>query len=178
MKREEKAKVISEVADKLTKAKGMVLADFTGMTVEEVNELRKECRKEKVEYRVVKNTLARIAMENAGGFDELKKYLEGPTAIAFGYDDPVIPAKLIKKFIDKIEKPSVKAIFIEGVVYDGSKIDEIAKLPSKSEIMSGIIGSISAPINGVVGAINAVIRDLILVIDAIAKKKEESQKQN
>jgi large subunit ribosomal protein L10 len=173
MKREEKAKVISEIAEKISKAKGLVLADFTRMTVAEVNELRKELKSAGVDYKVVKNTLLRIAMQNVGGYDGLIKYLEGPTAVAFGYDDPITPVRLIKKVKSKIEKPSVKAIFIEGQVYDGSKLDELANLPSKSDIMAGIIGSIFAPASGIVFTLNAVLSELVLVIDAIAKKLEE-----
>lgn len=173
MKREEKAKVVSEIAEKISKAKGLVLADFTRMTVAEVNELRKELKSAGVDYKVVKNTLLRIAMQNVGGYDGLIKYLEGPTAVAFGYDDPITPVRLIKKVKSKIEKPSVKAIFIEGQVYDGSKLDELANLPSKSDIMAGIIGSIFAPASGIVFTLNAVLSELVLVIDAIAKKLEE-----
>jgi large subunit ribosomal protein L10 len=173
MKREEKAKVISEISEKISKAKGIVLADFTRMTVAEVNELRKELKSAGVDYKVVRNTLLRIAMENVGGYDGLLKYLEGPTAVAFGYDDPITPVRLIKKVRGKFEKPSVKAIFIEGYVYDGSKLDELANLPSKSDIMAGIIGSIAAPASGIVWALNSVLSELVLVIDAIAKKLEE-----
>ena len=143
------------------------------MTVAEVNELRRELKSAGVDYKVVKNTLLKIAMQNVGGYDGLFKYLEGPTAVAFGYDDPITPVRLIKKIKGKIEKPSVKAIFIEGQVYDGSKLDELANLPSKSDIIAGIIGSVIAPASGIVWTLNAVLSELVLVIDAIAKKLEE-----
>ncbi len=172
MKREEKSKIVNEITEKISRSKGLVLTDFTKMTVAEVNELRKELKSAGVDYKVVKNTLLKIAMKNVGGYDALFKYLEGPTAVAFGYDDPIVPAKLIKKVRSKFEKPSVKAIFIEGQVYDGSKIDEIANLPSKSDIIAGIIGSIAAPASGVVLVLNSVLAELVLVIDAIAKKLE------
>ncbi len=173
MKRDEKAKIVAEMSEKISKAKGIVLADFTRMTVAEVNELRKELKSAGVEYKVAKNTLLRIAMQNVGGYDDLFKYLEGPTAIAIGYDDPITPVRLVKKVKSKIDKPSVKAIFIEGQVYDGSKLDELANLPSKADIIAGIIGSISSPASGIVFALNAVLSELVLVIDAIAKKLEE-----
>lgn len=173
MKKEEKSKIIEEISEKISKSKGLVLADFTRMTVAEVNELRRELKSAGVDYKVVKNTLLKIAMQNVGGYDGLFKYLEGPTAVAFGYDDPITPVRLIKKIKGKIEKPSVKAIFIEGQVYDGSKLDELANLPSKSDIIAGIIGSVIAPASGIVWALNAVLSELVLVIDAIAKKLEE-----
>lgn len=173
MKKEEKAKVVEEVAEKISRSKGLVLADFTKMTVAEVNELRKELKSAKVDYKVVKNTLLKIAMKNVGGYEGLFKYLEGPTAVAFGYDDPITPIKLIKKVKSKIDKPSIKAIFIEGQVYDGSKFDDLANLPSKPEVIAGILGSIAAPASGIVWTLNAVLSELVLVIDAIAKKLEE-----
>ncbi|MFN3134251.1 MAG: 50S ribosomal protein L10 [Candidatus Kryptonium sp.] len=173
MKREEKSKIVEEISEKIARSKGLVLADFTRMTVAEVNELRRELKSAGVDYKVVKNTLLKIAMQNVGGYDGLFKYLEGPTAVAFGYDDPITPVRLIKKVKGKIEKPSVKAIFIEGQVYDGSKLDEIANLPSKSDIIAGIIGSVIAPASGIVWTLNAVLSELVLVIDAIAKKIEE-----
>ncbi|CUS82894.1 LSU ribosomal protein L10P [Candidatus Kryptobacter tengchongensis] len=173
MKREEKAKIVEEITEKISRARGLVLTDFTKMTVAEVNELRKELKSAKVDYKVVKNTLLKIAMQNVGGYDGLFKYLEGPTAVAFGYDDPITPVRLIKKVKSKIEKPAVKAIFVEGQIYDGSKLDELANLPSKSDIIAGIIGSIAAPASGIVWTLNAVLSELVLVIDAIAKKLEE-----
>ena len=173
MKKEEKSKIIEEISENISKSKGLVLADFTRMTVAEVNELRRELKSAGVDYKVVKNTLLKIAMQNVGGYDGLFKYLEGPTAVAFGYDDPITPVRLIKKIKGKIEKPSVKAIFIEGQVYDGSKLDELANLPSKSDIIAGIIGSVIAPASGIVWTLNAVLSELVLVIDAIAKKLEE-----
>ena len=97
MKKEEKSKIIEEISEKISKSKGLVLADFTRMTVAEVNELRRELKSAGVDYKVVKNTLLKIAMQNVGGYDGLFKYLEGPTAVAFGYDDPITPVRLRKK---------------------------------------------------------------------------------
>ncbi|MEN3038655.1 MAG: 50S ribosomal protein L10 [Candidatus Kryptonium sp.] len=173
MKKEEKVKVVEEITQKISQAKGLVLADFTKMTVAEVNELRRELKSAGVDYKVVKNTLLKIAMQNVGGYDGLFRYLEGPTAVAFGYDDPITPVRLIKKVKGKIDKPAVKAIYIEGQIYDGSRLDELANLPSKSDIIAGIIGSIAAPASGIVWTLNAVLSELVLVIDAIAKKLEE-----
>ena len=171
MKRSEKDQIIAEVADQISRAKSMYLADFTGITVEEINELRREFRKSKVEYRVVKNTLVRKALEQVTGYDKVYDKLTGPTALALGFDDPVVPAKIIKKFRDKYQKLTVKVCVVEREVFDGANLDTIAKLPSRGEIIAGILGSLQAPIAGVAGAVNAVVRDLVSVIDAIEKKK-------
>jgi large subunit ribosomal protein L10 len=171
MKRSEKEQIIAEVKEKVSRAKSMFFADFTGITVEQVNELRREFRKSNIDYRVVKNTLARKTLEGISGYDKVNEKLVGPTAIAFGYDDPVAPAKVLKKFRDKNDKPKVKICVLESQVFDGQQLDMLAKLPSRAELIAGILGSIQSPITGVVGAINAVMRDLVNVIDAIEKKK-------
>jgi len=171
MKRSEKDQIIAEVKEKAGRAKGLFFADFTGITVEEVNELRREFRKSKIDYQVVKNSLARKALESVGGYDTVLDRLERPTAIAFSYDDPVAPAKIMKKFRTKNEKLVVKVCVIEKQVFEGSRLDEIAKLPTRNELIAGILGSLQAPMTGVVGAINAVMRDIVSIVDQIEKKK-------
>lgn len=171
MQRNEKEKLIQEIKEKVSGANSMYFADFTGITVEQVNELRREFYKAGVEYRVVKNTLVRKALESVTGYDKVYSKLVGPTAIAFGYDDPIIPAKIIKKFSDKNQKLKVKACIIEKQVYDGTELNNIATMPSRPEMIASILGSIDAPASGIVGAISAVLRDLVSVLDAVEKKK-------
>jgi len=171
MNRSEKEQIIAAVKERAGRAKSMFFADFTGITVEQVSELRREFRKSNVDYQVVKNTLARKALAEMGDFDKVDAHLEQPTAIAFSYGDPVAPAKIIKKFREKNDKLRLKVCVVENRVYQGSQLDELAKLPTKNEIIAAILGSIQAPASGIVGAINAVMRDLVYVIDAIEKKK-------
>ena len=171
MNRSDKEAIVAEVADKVARATAMYFADFTGLTVGEASELRREFRKAGIEYTVVKNTLAKKALERVTGYDRVYDKLVGPTGIAFSYDDAVAPAKIIKKFSEKSGKLKLKAAVLEKQVFDGSRLDELSKLPTRAELMAGILGSIEAPISGIVGAIGAVARDLVNVIDAIEKKK-------
>ena len=171
MNRSEKEAIVTEVAEKVSRATAMYFADFTGLTVEEATELRREFRKVGVEYTVVKNTLAKKALERVTGYDHVYEKLIGPTGLAFSYDDAVAPAKIIKKFSEKTGKLKLKVAVLEKQVFDGSQLDQLSKLPTRGELMSGVIGSIHAPISGIVGAIGAVMRDLVNVIDAIEKKK-------
>ena len=171
MNRSDKEAIVAEVAERAARATAMYFADFTGLTVEEATELRREFRKAGVEYRVVKNTLAKKALEQLTGYDRVFEKLVGPTGIAFSYGDAVAPAKIIKKFSDKSGKLKLKAAVLEKVVFDGSRLDELSKLPTRAELMAGVLGSIQAPMTGIVGAIGAVVRDLVNVIDAIEKKK-------
>jgi len=171
MNRSDKEAIVAEVADKVARATAMYFADFTGLTVGEASELRREFRKAGIEYTVVKNTLAKKALERVTGYDRVYEKLVGPTGIAFSYNDAVAPAKIIKKFSEKSGKLKLKVAVLEKQVFDGSKLDELSKLPTRAELMAGVLGSIQAPISGIVGAIGAVARDLVNVIDAIEKKK-------
>jgi large subunit ribosomal protein L10 len=172
MDRAQKDSIVTDVAGRISRAHGMFFTNFSGLTVEQATELRRELRKAGVEYRVVKNTFIRKALDQVGGFDSnVSNLLVGPTGVAFAYDDPVAPAKVIQKFAEKHQKLSLKVCIIEHQVYEGSRLDEIARIPSRPEMMASILGSIQAPIAGIPGAVNAVLRDLVSVIDEVGKKK-------
>ena len=171
MKRSEKEAIIAEVAEKAAGAVAMYFADFSKLTVAEETELRREFRKSGVEYNVVKNTLARKALQQLTGYDRVYDKLVGPTGIAFSYDDPSAPAKIIKKYSEKLGKFKLKAAVIEKQVYDATRLNELANMPSRKDLVAAILGSLQAPASGIVGAINAVARDLVYVLDAIEKKK-------
>ena len=171
MKRSEKEAIIAEVAEKAARAVAMYFADFSKLTVAEETELRREFRKSGVEYNVVKNTLARKALQQLTGYDRVYDKLVGPTGIAFSYDDPSTPAKIIKKYSEKLGKFKLKAAVIEKQVYDATRLNELANMPSRKDMIAAILGSLQAPASGIVGAINAVSRDLVYVLDAIEKKK-------
>ena len=115
MNRSDKEAIVAEVAERAARATAMYFADFTGLTVEEATELRREFRKAGVEYRVVKNTLAKKALEQVTGYDRVFDKLVGPTGIAFSYGDAVAPAKIIKKFSDKSGKLKLKAAVLETI---------------------------------------------------------------
>jgi len=172
MKRSEKDAIIDEVAERTSRSSAVYFADFTGLTVAEEQELRREFRKAGVEYTVYKNTLVRKALERVTGYDKVYDYLVGPTGMAFCGDDISAPARIIKKYGEKSGKMKLKAAVLEHQVYDGSRIDDLASIPSRKELMAAILGSIEAPISGIVGAINALARDLVSVIDQIAEQKK------
>ena len=178
MNKKQKEQSVLELREKIEKASSLYLTDFTGLTVEETNQFRDELYNAKVDYKVMKNTLIKKALSSAaegkfgGQTEKLIENLKGPTGVIFAYDDPVLPAKIIKKFYEKLNKPKLKIALIESITYDRSKLNDLASLPTKPEIISSIIGSIHAPISGIVNSINALIRDLASVIEEVAKKKE------
>ena len=171
MKRTEKEQIVAEVAETVGRARGLFFTDFSGLTVEQATELRREFRKAGIDYRVVKNTLIQKALENLSGYDKVFSSLVGPTGVAFAYDDPVAPAKIIQKFAEKHKKLSLKTCVIEKQVYEGSKLAELAKLPTRAELMAFVVGSIQSPLAAVPTVLNAVLRDLASVVDEIGKKK-------
>ena len=171
MNKNEKAEIISEVKEMIENASAVYLTDFGNINVADISNIRNEFRKEGVTYKVIKNTLFQRAMNDAGKYDKLTDHLVGMTGFAFASKNPVAPAKIIKTYFDKNKKLSLKAAYIEGQYYYGKQLIVLATLPSKSEIVASILGSINAPASGIVGVLNAVIRDLVSVIDEISKKQ-------
>ncbi|MCZ6775712.1 MAG: 50S ribosomal protein L10 [Ignavibacteria bacterium] len=171
MRLSEKEKIVSEVAETARRARGMFFTDFRGLTVQQANELRREFRKSDIDYRVVKNTLIHKALESVTGCDRVIDKLIGPTGIAFAFEDPVSPARIIQKFVDKHKKLSLKVCVLEHEVYEGSKLKELAKFPTREETIAVIMSTIQAPLAGVPNVINAIMRDLVCVISEIEKKK-------
>ncbi|NWF89478.1 MAG: 50S ribosomal protein L10 [Ignavibacteriaceae bacterium] len=171
MNKNEKSEIISEVRELLDGSSALFLTNYSGIPVSEITSLRNELRKEGVTYKVIKNTLFKRALKESGKYEKLGDYLTGMTGYAFASGNPVAPAKIIKKYFDASKKFELKACYIEGQFYDGSKLSELASLPSKGEIVAGILGSLNSPASGIVGAINAVFRDLANVIDQISKRK-------
>ncbi|GAB4147512.1 MAG: 50S ribosomal protein L10 [Ignavibacteriales bacterium] len=169
----EKAEIISEIQEKLKSSSAVYLVDYSKITVSEISGLRREFLKEGVTYKVYKNTLFQKALEGLDNrYPEFAKELVGMTGYIFANDNNYIsPAKIIKKFSDEKKKFYFKGCYIENQFYGSDKLDVLASMPSKEEVIAGIIGSIASPASGIVGAINAVMRDLVSVIDEISKKK-------
>jgi large subunit ribosomal protein L10 len=153
----------------------LYLTDFKGMTVAQVDDLRSEFYKADVKYKVVKNTLALRALKDTEKYsqfaDKFDEFLIGPTGIVFASEDPVAPAKILKKYFSKIEKPKFKVAVVDNQFYGSDKLNELASLLSKEELIAGILSSLDSPVSGIVGTLNAVIRDLSSVIEEVAKKK-------
>jgi len=165
-----KAKV-TELSQKLKEAKSFVLTDYRGLTVEQDTQLRKAMREAGIEYTVVKNTIARFAVEE-NGYNALDKYLKGPTAIALSRQDPVAPSKVLTKYAKDYEKLDIKAGVVEGKVVDIEGIKSIASLPSREELVARVVGGLSGPLYGIVNVLNANIRGLAVALNAIAEKKQ------
>jgi large subunit ribosomal protein L10 len=171
MKREEKEEIVAEVTEIARRSSGLFFTDFTGLTVDQVTELRREFRKSGIQYRVAKNTLIRKALESIGGYDAVFDRLAGPTGVAFAFEDPIAPAKIIQKFSDKHNKLTLKICVIEKQVYDGSRLADLAKMPSRKEIIASLLGTFQAPVVAIPSLINSLLGDVVSVIGEVERKK-------
>ncbi|MCF8259564.1 MAG: 50S ribosomal protein L10 [Melioribacteraceae bacterium] len=170
MNKQEKAEQIAEIKEMLANSNGVYLVDYSGVSVEQISNLRREFSKEGVTYKVYKNTLFKKAVAD-GGFEEFNDVLVGMTGFAFSGDNFVAPAKIIKKFNDDKGKFNFKGCYLDSQFYGADQLKVLASMPTKEEVMAGIVGSIAAPASGIVGAINAVMRDIVSLVDEISKKK-------
>lgn len=171
-----KAAVVEEMKAMLQESQGVVFVGFSGLTVAAVTKLRRKFREGNVEYKVIKNTLTRIAA-NEVGYEGLSEFLEGPTAVAYSKEDAVAPAKILKEFIKetKTEALSVKVGIADGQIIDAAGVDALANLPSRDELIAKVVGSMQAPISGLVNVLQGNIRNMVYVLDAVRAKKEEQE---
>jgi len=167
----EKIEKVEQLTASMTEAKAIYLADFTGIDVAAVTDLRRKLREASIEYEVVKNRLAKRAAE-AAGIDGMVEFFNGPTAIAFSDEDPVAPAKILQEFIDAGGKLAIKTGFIDGQLLSEAQVKELASLPSKEELLSLVVGGIQAPIYGLASVLNGLLRNLVGVIAAIEEKQQ------
>lgn len=175
MTKDQKAAVIEKTKARLQKANGLYFANFSGMTVAQADDLRSEFYKIGVEYVVVKNTLLKRALQDIGGYDEIFPHLVHQTGVVISYDDPIQPARVLEKFNKaNKDKPLLKVCVIDKQIFDGSRLSEIAALPTHNDIIASILGSLNAPAQGIVGAINAVISGIVYAVDAIEKQKAQA----
>lgn len=173
MARPEKVAIVEEFKGHLEKAQGVYVADYKGLDVEQVTELRAAFRAENVVMRVAKNTLVKRAMKEAG-FDELSETLVGPNAFVFGFDDPVVPARIMKEFKQKgrLQKPEIVGFLLDGDFMSGDRFAEVADLPGKQDLVARVVGSIQAPLSGLVYTCNGILRELVGTLDALADQKK------
>ncbi len=151
-----KAAQVNELEKKISSSKSIVFVDYRGYTVDQDTELRNNFRKAGVEYAVIKNGITQRAAAKAGIDDSVNEFLKGPTAIAFGLNDAVAPAKILKEFIKKSKKGEIKGGVVDGKVQNASSIDALAELPPREVLIARILGSMNAPITKLAVALNAI----------------------
>ena len=171
MNRDNKQELVTQMHERLTRAKAVFLADFRGMSVDKATTLRNELRGASVEYKVFKNTLLDRAAQGTD-MECLSPYLTGPTSIAISYDDPVSAAKVLSKFAkDPQGKFVLKVGVLSGKVLDVKQIQALAELPSREVLLAKMLGSMQAPATNFVGVLAALPGSLVRVLDAIRAQK-------
>lgn len=156
----QKAQQVEEICEKVKKAKSVVLVDYRGLTVAQDTEMRVGMRQAGVDYKVLKNRLVLRAF-NECGFDGFEKILEGPTAVAFGYEDAVAPAKIVADTVTKTNnKIAIKGGIIEGKQASVEEITALSKIPAKPVLVGQLLGMLTNP-----------MRSLAVALSEIAKKQ-------
>ena len=163
--------VVQNLAEKLKDAQSVVLYDYIGLTVAEVSDLRNQFRKAGVEYKVIKNTMIKRAADSLE-IKGLDSYLNGPTAVAFSYNDPVAPAKILTDFIKQVKKTEIKSGILMGKAITADGVKQLAALPSKEELLARMLGSFNAPVTGFVMVLSGVLKKLVYAINAIKESKQ------
>ncbi len=165
-----KEEKISQMKEKIEKAKVAIVTDYKGLSVEEITKLRRSIQKEDGDYMVTKNTLAKIAIKGTE-YEVLSDVLTGPVAIAFGYEDQVAPAKALSKFIKETKKGEILAAAMDGKLLSATEAKALANLPSKHEIYAKMLGCINSPASGIANSINAVMSSLTRAMAAVRDQK-------
>jgi len=169
--RKEKEVMVQDYVEKIQKSKGLVFANFDGLKVKEIEELRKQCREESVDYVVAKKTLMKIAFEKAGIKDVDPKILPNSVASIFGYNDEIVSAKIIGQYSKSHESLRAVGGVLENKFIDSTKVIELSKLPSRLELLAKAVGSIKAPVSGFVNVLAGNLRGLVGVLNAIKENK-------
>lgn len=166
--------IVKDLKQRLQSAKAIVLVDYKGINIEEVNQLRSRFRTEQVDYLVQKNTLVKIALNDIG-ITDLDEYLVGPTALAICKSDEIAPARVMVKFVKEVmaekEFPRFKAGFVSGTLLNAKQMQDLACLPSREELLARVMGSAQAPLTRFVGVTQGIIRKFVYALDAVAKTK-------
>ena len=150
-----KKPIVDEISTNIKDAQSVVLVDYRGLTVEQDTQLRKTLRENNITYKVYKNTFMNFAFKGTD-FEALAPYLEGPSAIAISTEDATAPARVLAKFAKTADKLEIKAGVVEGVVYDAKGIETVAKIPSREELLSRLLGSMKSPVSNFARVLNQI----------------------
>lgn len=169
----EKVESVAALKRRWNGVQSAVLTEYRGLTVKQLSDLRKQLRSAAAEYKVVKNRLARRAVEGSA-LDAIGGHLKGPTGIAYTRQDPVAVAKALQAFVRANPALTIKVGLVEGRVLQPEEIRSLAELPSKEQLRGQLVGALSGPATQLVGLLTAAHRELVHVLDERGKGAAES----
>lgn len=170
MNRQTKEIIIKDIETKFTNAKSSIFAEFRGLNVKKMEELRKCSREKEVEFQVVKNTLAQRAYSGLD-LEAQEELFIGPTAVAFGWGDPIVPIKVLTEFAKENPELIIKGGIVEGKIIRKEKVSKLAELPSREVLLSQFLMGLQSPIGNMMNVLSAPMRGLLNCLRAIEQKK-------
>lgn len=174
MPKQEKIDAVELVKEKLSRAKSVVVTDYRGLTVAQMTDLRNRLRKEDVEYKIVKNRLAKIALRESG-LDPMDDFLKGTTAIAFGTKDPISPAKVLTAYAKDNEKLKIIGGLMDNAIMDVSMITVLSQMPSREVLLGRLVGSLASPVQRLAYGLNQTAAKVVFAVAAVARKRAEQE---
>lgn len=169
----EKIQVLQDTRSRIEGVRGLYLADFSGMSVEKLSLLRKRCREQGVQFRVIKNTLLKRAFHERGIL-ALDEYLNGPTGLVFSAQSETAPARILADFAREHERPRIKAAVLDGRLFDDKAIAQLATLPSYEVMLAQALGTLIAPMTQFLAAIDATLRLPAVMADVLERERGKS----
>ena len=165
--RENKEALVAELTDRFTRQEAAVITHYHGLTVRDIQDLRAKLREQGIDFQVSKNTLFKLSAKQAG----IDGDFTGPTAIAFGYEDPVTTSKAINDFAKGNDALEIVGGIVENKLVDTATVKKLAALPSREELLGKLVGSISSPARNLASVLTATTRNLVYALKAVQEAK-------
>ena len=172
MPNQKNIETVDSITSKFQEAAGIYFTDYLGLNVKDITELRSKFTADHVEFRVIKNTLGKLSAEKAD-LRDLKDVFDGPTAVALSYDDPTVPARIIKQFRKEHDLPELKAFIFEGKLMDKAAFDSVANLPSKEILLGKLVGGLSSPMSKFASMLRGSMSSFVNVLNNLKGSKSE-----
>lgn len=170
MATQKKIDIVNEYTERFKRAKSLYLTDHTGIDVRTATDIRSKFREQKIEYKVLKNRLAKRSLNNAK-ITELDEHLNGVTSFVISYDDPVAPARILKEFNKKKEILRLKVVYLDGQIIPAERATSLADLPSREDLLSMLVGVLQAPMARLLGTLQAPMQKLVRTLNAVKENK-------
>lgn len=171
--RRQKEKKVELIKEDLNQAKIIILTDYRGLTVAQMNKLRRNLQNEGIKYKVVKNTLTRLAATELG-LEEMNEYMDGPVAIAYGYDDPVTPVKVLVGFAKENDQLTLKSGLLDKQILNEQTLKQLAQLPPREVLLGKVAGCFQAPLSGMLNVLQGNLRGVVYALQAVKEKQENA----